>query len=237
MPDEHEEAVMREPTVASVMTTPVITVGAETSFKDVVAALSGNGISAVPVVGPHGTLIGVVSEADVLPKQEFHGGADPVPHGVPRRRVRWFRSLGLCAAELMTTPVITIEPGAPVTLAARRMAEKRVRRLFVVDDDELVGVVSRRDVLGVFLRPDSEIRADIVEHVLHRELGVAPVAVRVEVRDGVVTVDGEIGRRSQIEVAGRLIRAVSGVVSMRNNLRYRVDDLAPQIGMWTGFSP
>jgi CBS domain-containing protein len=228
---------MREPTVASVMTSPVITVAAETSFKDVVAILTGNGISAVPVVGPHGTLVGVVSEADVLPKQEFHGGTDPVPHGVPRRRVRWFRSLGLCAAELMTTPVITIEPGAPVTLAARRMAEKRVRRLFVVDDDELVGVVSRRDVLGLFLRPDSEIRADIVEQVLRRTLGVPPVTVRVEVRDGVATVDGEIERRSQIEVADRLIRAVPGVVSVRNKLRHRVDDLAPQTGMWTGFSP
>lgn len=222
---------MREPTVASVMTSPVITVGAETSFKDVVATLSGNGISAVPVVGPHGTLVGVVSEADVLPKQEFHGGLDPVPRGVPRR-MRWYRSLGLCAAELMTTPVITIEPGAPVTLAARRMAEKQVRRLFVVDDDELVGVVSRRDVLGMFLRPDSEIRADIIEQVLHRE-----PAVRVEVRDGVAAVDGELRRRSQVEVLCRLIRTVPGVVSVRNRLRHRVDDLAPEIGMWTGFSP
>lgn len=227
---------MREPTVSSVMTTPVITVAPETSFKDVVAILTGNGISAVPVVGPRGSLIGVVSEADVLPKQEFHGGTDPVPHGVPRRRVRWFRALGLCAAEVMTTPVMTIEPGAPVTLAARRMAEKRVRRLFVVDGDELVGVVSRRDVLGMFLRPDSEIRADVEERVLRRELDVTPATVRVDVRDGVVTVGGQLERRSQIAVAGRLIQAVPGVISVRNNLSHRVDDLA-ETGMWTGFSP
>src|SRR5262245_32808812 len=110
MSSEDKEAVMREPTVASVMTTKVITVTPQTPFKDVVATLSGNGISAVPVVGPHGALIGVVSEADLLPKQEFHGGADPIPHGVPRRRARWYRALGLTAAELMTTPAVTIGP-------------------------------------------------------------------------------------------------------------------------------
>lgn len=229
---------MREPTVASVMTTTVITVTPETPFKDVVATLSGNGISAVPVVGPHGTVIGVVSEADVLPKQEFHGGADPVPHRVPRRRTRWFRSLGLCAAELMTTPVLTIGPDESVTLAARRLAENRVRRLFVVDaDGRLVGVVSRRDILGTFLRADNDIRADVEEVVLGVPLGPAPEStVSIDVHDGVVTVDGEVEKRSDTGVCVYLIRAVPGVVSVRSNLRYRTDDLAPA-GNWTGFSP
>ncbi|HEV8557657.1 MAG TPA: CBS domain-containing protein [Actinophytocola sp.] len=228
---------MREPTVSSVMTTNVISIGPETPFKEIVATLTGNGISAVPVIGPNSTLIGVVSEADVLPKQEFHGGADPVPHGVPRRRTRWFRSLAFCAAELMTTPVFTIGPGEPVTLAARRMAEKKVRRLFVVDDDELVGVVSRRDVLGMFLRADDEILADIRERVLRREFGLDPAAaVHVDVRDGVATVDGELARRSELDLITRLIQAVPGVVGVRSTLRYRTDDLEPT-GMWTGFSP
>ena len=229
---------MREPTVASVMTTAVITVAPETPFKDVVVTLSGNGISAVPVVGPHGTVIGVVSEADVLPKQEFHGGADPIPHGVSRRRTRWFRSLGLCAAELMTTPVLTIGPDASVTLAARRLAEHRVRRLFVVDAaGRLVGVVSRHDILGTFLRADNDIRADIEELVLAAPLGPTPEsAVSVEVRGGVATVDGEVEKRSDTEVCVYLIRAVPGVVSVRSNLRYRTDDLAPA-GNRTRFSP
>lgn len=229
---------MREPTVASVMTTKVITVTPETPFKDVVATLSGNGISAVPVVGPEGKLIGVVSEADLLPKQEFHGGADPVPHGVARRRGRWFRALGQCAAELMTTPAVTIGPDASVTLTARRLAEHRVRRLFVVNAaGQLVGVVSRRDVLGTFLRADNEIRADIEEQVLGAPLGPSPEStVRVSVRDGVVTVDGEVERRSDTGLCVHLIRAVPGVVSVRSNLTYRTDDLTPT-GNWTGFSP
>jgi CBS domain-containing protein len=230
---------MREPTVASVMTTNVITVAPETQFKDVVTLLAANEISAVPVIGPRGSLIGVVSEADVLPKQEFHGGADAIPHGVARRRARWYRSLGQCAAELMTTPVLTIEPDASVTLAARRLAEHHTRRLFVVDaDGKLVGVVSRRDLLGVFLRSDEQIRADIDEHVL-RPLGPSPelVPVSVTVADGVVTLDGEVNRRSDTGTYVYLIQAaVPGVVSVRNNLTYRVDDLAPTTN-WTGFSP
>lgn len=223
--DKGEEAVMREPTVASVMTTAVITVAPETPFKDVVATLSGNGISAVPVVGPQDTVIGVVSEADVLPKQEFHGGADPMPHGVPRRRTRWFRSLGLCAAELMTTPALTIGPDESVTLAARRLAENRVRRLFVVDaDNRLVGVVSRHDILGTFLRADNEIRTDIEEHVLRHGMWVIPGTVNVQVTNGVATLDGTLEHRSAVDVAAQLTQAVTGVVGVHNNLRYVVDD-------------
>jgi len=224
---------MKDPKVSSVMTTKVITVAPETPFKDVVAVLSGNGIAAVPVIGPGGGIVGVVSEADVLAKQEFHGGKDPTPHGAPRRRVRWYRAQGMCAAEVMTTPVITIGPDEPVAVAARRLAEQRVRRLFVVDDGRLVGVVSRRDILGMFLRPDDEIRAEVEEQVLGRELGLAPATVRVAVEAGVVSVAGELAKRSETGLATHLIRAVPGVVSVRSELTYRTDDLEPA-GMWTG---
>ena len=213
---------MREPTVASVMTSPVITAAPQTPVKELVATLSRNGISAVAVVGPEGGLIGVVSEADILPKQEFHGGADPVPHGMPKRRVRWYRAQGLCAAEVMTTPVVTIGAHESVALAARRLAEAQVRRLFVVDtDNRLVGVVSRRDVLGAFLRSDNELRAEIEDHVLQGELR----PLRVAVRDGVTTVDGRVQRRTDIELVCQLVRAVPGVIGVRSNLTYRVDDV------------
>jgi len=231
---------MLEPEVSSVMTTEVVTVTPETSFKDVVAVLSGGdsgpGIGAVPVIGPGGRIVGVVSEADVLPKQEFHGGADPVPHGAARRRVRWYRAQGMCAAELMTSPVITIGPDEPVAVAARRMAEEGVRRLFVVDGGRLVGVVSRRDVLGMYLRPDDEIRAAVEERVLRRELGLEPGTVRVAVDAGVVSVAGELAKRSDTGIATYLIRTVPGVVGVRSELTYRTDDLEPA-GMWTGFGP
>ncbi|HEU5471658.1 MAG TPA: CBS domain-containing protein [Actinophytocola sp.] len=227
---------MLEPKVSSVMTAKVISVTPETSFKDVVMVLFGNDIGAVPVIGPGGGIVGVVSEADVLPKQEFHGGSDPVPHGAPRRRVRWYRAQGLCAAEVMTAPVATIGPDEPVAVAARRLAEEGVRRLFVADGGELVGVVSRRDILGMFLRPDEEIRAAVEDAVLRGELGLAPGTVRVSVEAGVVAVAGELAKRSETGLVTHLIRGVPGVVSVRSELTYRTDDLEP-VGMWTGFSP
>lgn len=213
---------MREPTVASVMTSPVITVTPHTPVKELVAILSRNGISAVPVVGPGGGLVGVVSEADMLPKREFHGGADVLPRGMPKRRVRWYRALGLYAAEVMTAPVITIRPYESVALAARRLAEQGVRRLFVVDAaNQLVGVVSRRDVLGAFLRSDDELRAEIEEHVLQGELQ----PLRVAVEDGVARVDGQVERRTDIELVCGLVRAVPGVIGVRSHLTYRTDEV------------
>lgn len=217
---------MREPTVAAVMTTPVVTAGPEMLFKDLVTLLAENRISAVPVVDSAGHPVGVVSEADVLSKQEFHGGTDVLPWWAGRRRkARWHKATGFSAAEVMTTPVITIGVDEPVAAAARRLADKRVRRLFVVDaDGVLTGVVSRHDVLGMFLRSDNEIRADIEELVLRKGMWFIPGEVAVGVSDGVATLDGAVEHRSTVAIAEKLTNAVPGVVGVHNNLRYVVDD-------------
>lgn len=217
---------MREPTVASVMTRPVITASPDLSFKDLVILLTGKGISAVPVVDVHGRPLGVVSEADALAKQEFHGGADPLSWlAGPRKRARRRKAAGVTAADLMTTPVVTIGVDEPVAAAARRLAEKRLRRLFVVDaGGRLVGVVSRHDILGTFLRADNEIRTDIEERVLRHGMWVIPGTVDVQVTNGVATLDGTLEHRSAVDVAAQLTQAVTGVVGVHNNLRYVVDD-------------
>jgi CBS domain-containing protein len=218
--------VMREPTVASVMTSPVITVRPELPYQDLVRLLTEQRISAVPVVDGGGRPLGVVSEADVLAKQEFRGGSVAPPWWAGRRRrSRWHKATGMVAADLMTTPVVTIEPDEPVTAAARRLAEKHLRRLFVVGEDgAVVGVASRQDVLGVFLREDSAIKADVEEQVLRKGMWVIPGQVTVEVAGGVVTMDGALEHRSAVDVAELLTRSVTGVVGVRNKLRYMVDD-------------
>lgn len=216
---------MREPSVAAVMTSPVITARPDLPYKNVVALLAGKDISAVPVVDERGHALGVVSEADALAKQEFHGGADPTPWWAVRRRARWRKAAGVTAADLMTKPVVTIAADEPVTAAARKLAEKRIRRLFVIDADGVVtGVVSRHDVLGMFLRSDTDIRTDVEENVLRRGMWVIPGTVTVQVADGVVTVDGVLEHRSAVQVAEQLIHTVAGVVGVHNNLRYTVDD-------------
>lgn len=231
---------MREPNVASVMTTQVTTAQPDMLFKDLVAALTEQGISAVPVVDHEHRPIGVVSEADALAKQEFHGGRDELPHGDRAGRDRWYRSLGQTAAELMTSPVWTVHADEPVSSAARLLARAKVRRLFVTGrDGRLVGVVSRRDLLRVYLHSDEEIRGQLERLIVSS--GVAEGVISVRVDAGVTTLDGELDRRGSVDATVRMVQALPGVVSVRNNLTYLVDDVVvgggQNGGVWTGFSP
>jgi CBS domain-containing protein len=218
---------VREPDVASVMTTQVITAKPDTPFKDVVRVMADQAISAVPVVDEQNRPIGVVSEADVLAKQEFHGGEDEQPHGDPAGRDRWYRALARTAGELMTAPVRTVPAGEPLSVAARMLAREKVRRMFVVDDGgRIVGVVSRRDLLGIYLHTDEELRASIEELLSSPAVGLPKDTVGISVHNGTATVDGVLTKRRQAEVVARAVLAMPGVVAVQNNLRYVVDDLA-----------
>lgn len=218
---------MREPVVDSVMTRQVVTVGIDTPFKELVETLQANRFSAVPVIDDVGLVAGVVSEADLLAKEEFRGGAEPSPSllaGKDAKR-RWRKAHGVVAAEVMTRPVITIGPDAPASAAAHRLADANVRRLFVVDDkDELVGVVTRSDLLKLFLRTDESLRADIEQQVFGRVFWIAPPAVEVEVELGTVVLRGDLERRSDAELAAYLARTLPGVVDVFSELTYRFDD-------------
>lgn len=148
---------MEETTVASVMTSNVVTAGPDTPFRELVATMAEHEVGAVPVVDRYGWPIGVVSEADLLAKQEFHGGQDELPHGDRAGRERWYRAMARNAAEVMTTPVRAVHADEPVSFATRLLARTGVRRLFVIDrDGRLIGVVSRRDLLRVHLRAEPD---------------------------------------------------------------------------------
>jgi len=215
---------MWEPTVESVMTRKVITARQETTFKELVALMNEHRVSGLPVVDA-GRPVGVVSEADTLVKQEHLGGTENRPRFGRGRKARWRKATGRTAGDLMTAPAVTIGAEASVTAAARLLAEKNIRRLCVVDGDGLlVGVVSRRDVIGTFLRDDDVIRADIEEHVFKRGMWLFPGSLAVAVAGGVATLDGEVERRTTALVAGQLTHSVPGVVGVHNNLRYELDD-------------
>jgi CBS domain-containing protein len=159
-------------------------------------------------------VIGVVSEADLLPKEEFRDG-DPDRETQLRRLNDLAKAGGLTAADLMTSPAITVRANATLAQAARIMAHSKVKRLPVVDEvGGLEGVVSRGDLLKVFLRSDEdiaeEVRREIVSYLFHG----APPPVRVEVRGGVVTLTGRVRDASLVPVTARLVRAVEGVVDV-----------------------
>lgn len=214
---------MNTRTVGSVMTGNVVTARPDTSFKDLVATLTDERVSALPVVDDEGRVVGIVSEGDLLHR------LDLPPDSPHHRLLRRHRSapagpLGDIAAGLMTRPVVTIGSDATVGHAARLLEKHGVKRLPVVDGGRLVGIVSRRDLLSTYLRADDDIRAEVRGDVLRRVLLTDPDAVEMAVDGGVVTLTGTVDRRSTAEIAGRLARAVSGVVDVVNLLDWQYDD-------------
>ncbi|WP_436776441.1 CBS domain-containing protein [Yinghuangia sp. YIM S09857] len=213
--------------VDAVMTTDVVTVHTDTPFKEIVRVLGQHRISAVPVLDPDKTVVGVVSEADLLRKEADSEGPTRLPGTVHTpRTVRAARGKAEAetAAGLMTSPAVTIDRAATVGQAARAMERHDVKRLPVVDHGQLCGIVSRCDLLRVFLRPDDRIRDEILDEVIRRDLWIDPATVTVRVADGVVHLEGELENKTTARILTRMCRGVDGVVQVHDHLTYTVDD-------------
>ncbi|MEU8827944.1 CBS domain-containing protein [Streptomyces sp. NPDC048636] len=204
--------------VSDVMTHTVVAVGREAPFKEIVRTLEQWRVSALPVLEGEGRVVGVVSEADLLPKEEFRD-SDPSRPAQLRDLPEMAKAGAVSAEELMTSPAITVHASATLAEAARVMTHTRVKRLPVVDHEgRLEGIVSRADLLKVFLRPDEEIEEEVRREVV-AHLFPGPVqTVRVSVDEGVVTLTGRIRDAVLVPAAARLIRAVEGVVDFDNQL-------------------
>ena len=216
---------MRHRIVDDLMTRDVTSVQADTPFKEIAGILAEQEISAVPVLDGSDRLIGLVSEADLLRREAAQ--AEPEGRGPAPRSASEFEP-GVAAAtakDVMSSPVHTAHSGWSIVEAARAMRQHGVKRLPVVDDmDHVIGMVSRRDLLLVFLRSDRAIREEIEYEVLRGTLSLDPGAVQVHVVDGVVAVDGRVPRRSLVPVVERLCRATDGVVGLDSRLGFVEDD-------------
>ncbi|MBL1098818.1 CBS domain-containing protein [Streptomyces coffeae] len=204
--------------VSDVMTHTVVAVGREAPFKEIVRTLEQWRVSALPVLEGEGRVVGVVSEADLLPKEEFR---DSDPARIPQLRdlPEVAKAGAVTAEELMTSPAITVRASATLAEAARIMTHKRVKRLPVVDEEgRLEGIVSRADLLKVFLRPDEDIAEEVRNEVVTHLFPAPGQTVQVSVSEGVVTLTGRIRDAVLIPAAARLIRAVEGVVDFDNQL-------------------
>lgn len=217
---------MRPTTVKDVMTTDVVTVTQGTPYKEILRRLAEHRISAVPVVDDDGRPIGIVSETDLLAKEANPQAA--LEHPLledPRRRALRRKAGAGHAGELMTPQPITIDPGATAADAARRMQKERVNRLPVVDDaGRLIGIVSRGDVLKVFLVPDEQIRHRILHDVLQHDMWLDPRAFTVQVRDGLVTITGHVEQEIMVDVLRHAVSGLDGVVRVDANLTWRVSE-------------
>ena len=216
--------------VRDVMSTHPVSVRTTSSFKEIAAGLREFRVSAFPVLDADGTVIGVVSEADLLPKEALddrHGVRGTITGRM--HRADQAKAAGVMAADLMTTPAVTVTPDDTVEHAARLMYSRKVKRLPVVDaGGHLVGIVSRTDILAVFDRTDEEIRAEIMTEVIpgHSE----PTWYSVLVKDGVVTMEGTPETVPIGHDIVRRARHVQGVVAVRDRLVYPVPPVPSRPG-------
>ncbi|MGW6691337.1 CBS domain-containing protein [Streptomyces sp. NPDC054961] len=200
-------------TVSDVMTHTAIAIGREASFKEIVELMHEWKVSAVPVLEGEGRVVGVVSEADLLPKEEFRRDEPLLPDELEEAS----KASGVLAEELMSSPAVTVHPDATTAEAARIMARRHVKRLPVVNDvGMLEGVVSRSDLLKIFLRPDEELAEEIRQAVLTELSPGVPLDFTVE--EGVVTLRGQLRDRALVPLLARAISAVEGVVDVRMEL-------------------
>ncbi|GAA2987356.1 CBS domain-containing protein [Streptosporangium longisporum] len=215
---------MHHVTVKDVMTQQVISTGENTCFKDITRTLLTHTVSALPVVDDDSRVVGVVSEADLLRKEELrkqppgkHHPSPPKPHtDTPGAQT---------ARDLMSTPAVTIPKDASLVAADRLMHEKGVKRLPVVDEHgRLAGIVSRCDLLKVFMRSDRDIEHDVRVDVLTRSLWMDTSRVHVTVKDGVVTLSGTMTLRTDTRIALEMTRQASGVVDVIDELAWDRDN-------------
>jgi CBS domain-containing protein len=211
------------------MTEQVLTMGPEAPIKDVARILVENRISGLPVCDIEGHVIGVVSEGDILYKEhdprESHVGGPLgwIVDGSPDY-AGYAKAKALTARKAMTSPAITIAPWESAADAARIMCERRVNRLPVVQDGRLVGIVTRADLVRAFTRTDTEIERELTQDVVERTMWIDSGKIEATVESGRATLSGRLHKRSDVELLGRLVARVPGVVAVESNATWDIDD-------------
>lgn len=208
------------------MTRDVLTVAPDTSLKDVARLLIANGISGVPVCGANGRVLGVVSEADILRKEEGVSPelARPLAWLVRQLDGELAKISARTAFEAMTAPALTVRPTQQVSEVAQLMVDHRINRLPVVGADGLVGIVSRADLVRAFIRSDEEIEEEIRTDVLLETMLLPPGDVEVSVHDGRVVLGGRMSTQQDAEVLERFVRRVPGVLDVEVDVRWSAGD-------------
>ncbi|MEU9123255.1 CBS domain-containing protein [Streptomyces sp. NPDC048506] len=211
---------MEHRTIGELMTRKVVSVRLDTPFKEIVQTLADNAVSAVPVLDGLGRPAGIVSEADLLRKAADRSdlsGRTPLPYLEAWERAR---AEGRTAGELMSAPAVCAHPEWTVVEAARLMEVQSVKRLPVVDEtDTLLGIVSRSDLLRVFLRRDDAIQEEITHEVIGRTARLGASGVTAEVVRGQVALHGTVTDPLLIPVLVRMCASVDGVVSVSEDLK------------------
>ena len=206
------------------MTTSVLCVGPDASLKEAARRMLEAGVSGMPVTDGDGALVGVITEADFVMAEagrRRHERRSPLrwlthDHEIPVDEIR--------VGDVMTEQVITLPPESDHADAARLMAKARIKRIPVVENDVLVGIVSRSDIMRAFARPDGEIIHELQQNVMRKVLWIDPRSVRIMCEDGNLTLSGQVETRSDAELLAELARRLDGVVSVKSTMTWSVDN-------------
>lgn len=210
--------------VKDVMSCAVVSARADALFKEIVAAMARNHISIVPVLGDDRRLIGVVSASDLLARTSGDRGEIPRGHRLVTVHERHRKSHATTAAELMTAPAITVAQDATIADAAHQCAKSHVRCMPVLDKSgDLVGIVSRTDLLKPYLREDNEIGRELVDEVIPSQCN-GRAKLHVTVGEGMVTLTGMLSNRSDLDPLIRAVQQTPGVVAVQQQLTFGSDD-------------
>jgi CBS domain-containing protein len=221
--------------IVEIMTSEPVTVRADASVGDIAQRLVDHGVSGLPVVDERGQLIGIVTEADLIPREAYPrrrralGLLSDVWHG---RRHQWAKkTAGSVAADVMTTPAVSCRPDEDVRVAARRMLERGVKRLPVVEHDRPVGIISRHDVLRVLNRTDEAIQADVAT-LLNGLNRPDQSRVHCSVEGGVVHLAGDVRYAWDKEIVAAMARSVDGVIDVVSDVHNREPNPRPAPSPW-----
>jgi CBS-domain-containing membrane protein len=217
------------------MTRTVVAAPLGTTFKELVRRMHEYRVGSIPVIGEDETIVGIVTEGDLLLKRDPELLEWHLLEG-PHRRAERRKALGRVARDLMSAPPLTISPTATTSEAAHQMHERSVKQLPVVDDHgHILGIVSRVDLLSAFLRSDDAIADEVGAFIAAR---MPEPDVEVSVRDGVVRLEGLVEHRTLAQRIVDRVRLFDGVVAVEaERLDWEVDDTVQPVSPvpWVGF--
>jgi CBS domain-containing protein len=211
--------------VRDLMTTDPITTTPDTPLKEAARLMVRHKVSGLPVLSGD-KVVGIVTEGDFLRQeanrdQPYRFSLLDALFGDEPAAPPAADTVG----QVMTEQVLTVAPDASLSEAARIMSSRRVKRLPVVGPDgTLLGVISRADVVNAFTKPDEVIEDEIREDIVCRLLFLDPAAVRVSVKDGVVSLSGELENRTEAHLLEELTRRLDGVIRVDSQVTFEVDD-------------
>ncbi len=211
--------------VLDLMTIDVVTVRADDTLKEAARRMIRHRVSGLPVVDDHGKLVGIVTEGDFLAREMNRDHPEPPGLLSALFGAEEYHDEAVTVGEVMAKSVVTVSRDSSLSEAARMMAGHGVKRLPVVDGDGmLLGILSRADVVEAFTRPDELIEDEVREDVARRILFIEPDSITVDVKEGLVTLGGELASKTDARLLEELVRRLDGVVGVESRLTWKVDD-------------